>query len=55
MGAPDRQTSCRFNGIRNPDPCDAGTILYQLSHEATQLGVGQFVGIVFFFSERTDE
>ena len=48
MGAPDRQTSCGFNGIRNPDLCDAGAILYQLSHEATQLGAGQFDGIVFF-------
>ena len=28
--------------------CDAGAILYQLSHEAAQLGAGQFVGIVFF-------
>ena len=55
MGALDRQTSCGFNGIRNPDLCDAGTIVYQLSHEATQLGAGQFVRIVFFFSERTDE
>ena len=48
MGAPDRQTSGGFNGIRNPDLCDAGAILYQLSHEATQSGAGQFVGIVFF-------
>ena len=28
--------------------CDAGAIFYQLSHDATQLGVGQFFGIVFF-------
>ena len=48
MVAQDRQTSGGFNGIRNPDLCDAGAILSHLSHEAPQLGAGQFVRIVFF-------
>ena len=28
------------------DHCNAGAMLYQLSYEATQLGAGQFVGLI---------
>ena len=39
------KNSCGFNGIRTQDLCDAGAVqVYQLSNEATQLGVGQLVG-----------
>ena len=30
----------------NPNLCDAGTMLYQLIYDATQLGAGQRVGFV---------
>ena len=35
-----------LNGIRTRDLCDVSAMLYQLSYEATQLGEGQFVGLV---------
>ena len=33
-------------GIQTHDLCDAGAMLYQLSCETTQLGAGQFVGLI---------
>ena len=37
------------NRTQTPDLCDADTMLdYQLSYEATQLGAGQFVGLILF-------
>ena len=34
-----------INGILTHDLCDGGAMLYQVSYEATLLGVGQFVGL----------
>ena len=36
-----------FNGIQTRDLCDVGATLYQLSYEATQLGAGQFIGLMY--------
>ena len=33
-------------GLETHDLCDAGAMLHQLSFEATQLGAGQFVGLM---------
>ena len=35
-----------FNGIGTDDLCNAGAMLFQMSDEATQLGAGQFVGLM---------
>ena len=32
--------------------CNAGAMLYQLSYEATQLGTGQFVGLICYFTQQ---
>ena len=40
-----------FNWIRTHHLCDTDAMLYQLSYEATQLGVGQFVGPISAFPE----
>ena len=40
-----------FNRIRSHDLCNAGTMLYQLSLAATQLGAGQLVGLICSIEE----
>ena len=42
------------NRIRTHDLCDVGAVHYKLSFEATQLGAGQFVGLICS-SEGVDE
>ncbi|XP_068728042.1 neogenin-like [Montipora capricornis] len=46
-GSDLKNSGCKFNGIQTHDLCYAGAMVYQLSYEATQLGLaGQFVGII---------
>ena len=47
------QTPAKFRWLQR-DLCDAGSMLYQLSYEASKLGTGQFDGLkVMCYRERT--